>query len=95
MKNGFIVASESGTFRVFVKSDNDPKKMYQRVEGDDLFPDPQHYTKDSINQQVYQDIDIHKINAVALSPSEDMIVFTTKSNQIIKVSINLDRPNEE
>jgi hypothetical protein len=32
---------------------------------------------------------------VALSPQEDMVVFTTSSNQIMKIPINLERPNEE
>jgi len=38
-KSGFIIAGESGRFRVFVKSDIDPKKPYMRVDAtDDLFP---------------------------------------------------------
>ena len=37
----------------------------------------------------------HKINSIVLSPKEDHVVFTTRSNQIIKVPINLERPNEE
>ena len=37
----------------------------------------------------------HKINSVVLSPKEDQVVFTTRSNQIVKVPINLERPNEE
>ena len=44
---------------------------------------------------VFKDIDVHKIKSVVLSPKEDMIVFTTSSDQIIKVSINLERPNED
>jgi hypothetical protein len=64
--------------RTFVRSDADPRKPYIRVEGDDLFPNPEHYLKD--NRQIYDDIDVHKINTVSISPKEDMIVFTTKSN---------------
>jgi len=37
----------------------------------------------------------HKILGVALSPREDTIVFTTDSNQIVKVDVNLERPYSE
>ncbi len=84
---------------MFVKSDADPKKPYVRVDtSDDLTPDPQHYMRDNnpMNQLVYQDIDIHKVTALSLSPLEDMVVFTTSSGQIIKVAaFNLERPNED
>ena len=33
--------------RFFVKSDADPRKPYVRVDGDDLFPNLDHYTKDT------------------------------------------------
>ncbi len=40
-KSGFLVAGESGRIRVFVKSDVDPKKPYERVaSSDDIFLDP-------------------------------------------------------
>lgn len=42
-KSGFIIAGESGMMRTFVKSDADPRKPYVRVEGDDLFPNSEHY----------------------------------------------------
>ena len=48
-----------------------------------------------MSQILYKDIDVHKIRSVALSPFEDNIVFTTSSEQIIKVSYNTERPNEE
>ena len=98
LESGFIVAGESGRLRVFVKSDVDPKKPYVRVDtSDDLYPELTHYRVDNnpMLQRVYADIDIHQITALALSPQEDLVVFTTSSNQIIKVSINLERPNEE
>ena len=97
-KSGFVVAGESGRIRVFVKSDVDPKKPYVRVDtSDDLYPDPSQYSKETspASYMVYQDIDIHKINSLTLSPSEDMCVFTTSSNQIIKVPIHMERPNDQ
>lgn len=97
-KSGFIVAGESGRIRVYVKSDVDPKKPYVRVDtSEDLFPLQEQYTRNnnSNNLQVYQDVDVHKITAITLSPQEETIVFTTSSGQLIKVSINLERPNED
>ena len=105
-KSGFIVAGESGRIRVFVKSDADPKKPYVRVDtSDDLYPDLKHYKSDKkdgerdtslMDRMVYDDIDIHKVTALSLAPSEDQLVFTTSSGQIIKVAaFNLERPNED
>ena len=97
-KSGFIVAGESGRIRVYVKSDADPKKPYVRVDtSEDLFPLQEQYTRDNNqnNLQVYQDVDIHRITSLSLSPQEDSIVFTTSSSQLIKVTINLERPNED
>jgi hypothetical protein len=37
-KSGFVIASQSGMFRVFVKSDSESRQPYRRVEGDDLHP---------------------------------------------------------
>lgn len=62
------------------------------MEGDDLAPGSE---LERENKMLYQDIKYHKIQDLALSPREDQIVFTTDSNQIIKVSINLERPAEE
>lgn len=67
-KSGFIVAGDSGRLRVFVKSDIDPKKPYVRVDTtDDLVP-TQVRDDNPTNQMVYQDIDIHKITSLSLSP---------------------------
>ena len=77
-----------------MKSDLDVKKPYIRVDTtDDLIP-TQVRDDNPISQMVYQDIDIHKITSLSLSPQEDTIVFTTSSGQLIKVMIDLGRPNE-
>ena len=44
---------------------------------------------------VIEDIDMNDITAISLDPQENNIVFTTNSSQIIKVLINLERPNED
>ena len=93
-KSGFIVAGDSGRLRVFIKSEADVKKPYVRMDTtDDLIPAPVRDDNPS-SQMVYQDIDIAKITALTLSPQEDTIVFTTSSGQLIKVMIDLGRPNE-
>ena len=91
-KSGFIVAGENGQIRVFFKSDQDTKRPYLRVEGEDLTLQAE---QEKDNPQLFTDIMYHKINSIVLSPKEDQVVFTTRSNQIVKVPINLERPNEE
>lgn len=36
-----------------------------------------------------------RIRALALSSTEDVLVFTTENNQIMKVNVNLERPSED
>lgn len=88
-RQGFIIAGENGNIRVFHKSETDVRMPYKRVEGEDLYPPPEH-EKD--NRLLYQDIMYHKTIGMALSPGEDTIVFTTDSGQIFKVDVNLERP---
>lgn len=44
---------------------------------------------------LWQDLMYHKIIGIALAPREDSIVFTTDSNQLVKVDVNLERPYAE
>jgi len=37
----------------------------------------------------------HKITNLALSPSGELLLFSTDHNQIISVKINLEKPTEE
>jgi hypothetical protein len=36
-----------------------------------------------------------KIRSLALSSSEDVILFSTENNQILKVTVNIERPSDE
>lgn len=36
-----------------------------------------------------------KIKSMSLSSTEDVIIFTTDNNQIMKVNVSLDRPNDD
>ena len=46
------------------------------------------------NPMIYNDVMYHKITNMILSPREDLLLFTTDSNQVIKIQINLERPYE-
>jgi len=95
-KSGFVVAGDSGQIRVFIKSDTqENRQLYKRVEGDDLMLDAPKPEEDLLKMQLYMDVKDRKINTIALSNKEDMITFTTSSNQLIKVPINLERPSED
>ena len=65
---------------------------YKRAEGDDL---QMNNNSDDIKDKTIQnDVMYHKITNMALSPRQDLLLFTTDANQILKVQINLERPNE-
>jgi hypothetical protein len=76
-KTGFIIATLGGLFRVFVKTDNESRQPYRRVEGDDLFPAE---TQLDSNHQLEKDLSYMKVSQMALSPREDTLVFTMSSN---------------
>jgi hypothetical protein len=65
---------------------------YKRVEGEDLQISPDHERENKI---LFDDVMYHKILGLALSPKEETLIFTTDSNQIIRVDINLERPYME
>ena len=92
-KSGFIVAGDSGQIRVFLKNeknDTDVRMPYKRTESDDLIMVSDNDTKSGIEA----DVMYRKITNMALSPREDVLIFSTDTNQIIKVQINLERPSE-
>jgi WD40 repeat protein len=91
-KSGFVVASTSGQFRVFVSSADGSRQPYKTVPGEDLTLVESEIQNSS---QLARDIEYMKVTHMALSPKEDTIVFTMSSNQIFKVPINLDRPGDD
>lgn len=36
-----------------------------------------------------------RVRALALSSTEDVLLFTTENNQIMKVNVNLERPSDD
>lgn len=77
-KSGFVVAGDSGHFRVFFKSDIDNRVPYKRTEGNDLQmsgPD-----QDSKDRMLINDVMYHKITNMALNPKQDTLLFTTDAN---------------
>lgn len=94
---GFVVAGDSGTLRVYVKSDS-TQMPYKRVESDkdDLYMTSDYErTKDPHKLSIFLDVKYHKITHMCLSPREDQLLFSTDTSQIISVKINLDKPSEE
>lgn len=62
---------------MFVKTDNESRQPYRRVEGDDLFPKEIDLDK---NPRMEKDLSYMKTPCLALSPREDALVFVTSSN---------------
>lgn len=78
-KSGFVIAGDSGLMRVFFKSELDPRTPYRRADGnDDLHM--QNSEQDKDNKQVINDVMYHKISNMALSPKQDILLFTTDGN---------------
>lgn len=90
-KSGFVVAGDSGTMRVFFKSEADPRMPYKRADGEDLHFNSSESEKDKM---LINDVMYHKITNMALSQKQDCLLFSTDANQILKVQINLERPYE-
>ena len=89
-KTGFVIAGDSGHFRVFFKQESADRNPYKRTEGTDLNMQDQ----DAGDQTLQNDVKYHKITSMALSPRQDLLVFGTDANQILKVQINMERPHE-
>jgi hypothetical protein len=97
LRSGFIVGGDSGTIRVYVKSDQ-TQMPYKRVEAekDDLcMTSDYERTKEPSKLSIYKDVKYHKITNLCLSPKEDQLLFSTDTSQIISIKINLDKPTDE
>jgi len=82
---GFIVASLSGVFRVFMMADFGSRNPYKDSEHD-LEPTQRELDQ---NEQLDRDLTYMKVTDMALSPKQDQLIFTTSSNQLLRVPINL------
>ena len=70
----------------------EPKQPYKRTECDDL--SLQNSDRQVDSKTLVNDIMYHSITQMALNPKLDTLVFTTDANQILKVNIKLERPDE-
>jgi WD40 repeat protein len=52
------------------------------------------HDNESKDKTLHNDVMYHKVTNMALNPRQDTLLFTTDSNQILKVQINLERPYE-
>ncbi len=96
-KSGFIVGYESGHIRVYMKSDH-ISMPYRRAEldKDDLvLLNEYERSNDQIKRQLSIDVMFHRITNMALSPNEELLLFSTDHSQIISVKMNLEKPTDE
>ena len=87
---GFVIAGDNGQIMVFERTE-EPKNPYSRIA---VLPsaDPK---QEKEFPQLMLSIMACRVKSLALSPSDDMIVFTTENNQLMKVQVNLERANED
>jgi len=87
---GFIIAGDNGTVMIYEKSE-DPKNPYNRIA---KLPQSEKQEKGEYHE-LQASIMSARIRCMALSSTDDCIIFTTENNQIMKVNVNLERPSDE
>ena len=87
---GFIIAGDNGTIMIYDKNE-DAKNPY--IRNAKL---PQNDKKDKGEySQLLTGIMQSRIRCMALSATDDCIIFTTDNNQLMKVNVNLESPLDE
>lgn len=56
---------------------------YKRAEGDDV--QMSNNDNESKDKTLHNDVMYHKVTNMALNPRQDTLLFTTDSNQILKI----------
>mmetsp|Transcript_34022 Transcript_34022/g.25114 ORF Transcript_34022/g.25114 Transcript_34022/m.25114 type:complete len:172 (+) Transcript_34022:187-702(+) len=88
---GFIVAGENGQIYIYDKSE-EPKNPYHKAAA---LPSSSDGKQEKDYQQLQAGIMSSRVRALALSSTEDVIIFTTENNQLMKVNLNLERPTDD
>lgn len=89
---GFIIAGDKGQIMIFDKTDKQQSPFHsvathpsQAIAGQNT----------EALQKILTNIRSSRIKSLTLSKNEDMLVFSTSERQIIKMSISVDRPNDD
>lgn len=89
---GFFIGGDNGQIIIYDRSE-EPKNPYRKIA---MLPSSGADAKSEKDYPHLQGVVMgSKIRSMALSRSEDMLLFTVESNQIMKVNINLERPTED
>ncbi len=70
----------------------DPKNPYRKIAN---LPASGEAKSQKDYPQLQPGIMSSRIKALAISSSEDCLIFTTENNQLMKVNVNLERPGDE
>jgi len=89
---GFIIAGENGQIMIYEKKE-DPKNPYLRIAT--LPSSTADGKQDKDYPMLLAGIMSSKVRCMGLNSSEDTLVFSTENNQLMKVSINIERPTDD
>lgn len=87
---GFLIAGDNGQIMVCEKTE-EPKNPYTNAATWPSF-DPK---QEKEYPQLLMGIMSSRIRSMCLSSTEDLLVFTTENNQLMKVNVNLERASED
>jgi len=88
---GFIIGGDNGRIYIYEKSE-DPKVPYTQFPP---LPSPGGEREKVEYAELMQGVMTSRVKCIALSAADDMIVFTSENNQIMKAAISTDRANDE
>ena len=87
---GFVIAGDNGAIMIYEKSE-DPKNPYIKIA-----QVPQSEKKERQDyHDLLQGVMSCRIRCMALSSTDDCIVFTTENNQLMKVHVNVEKPLDD
>ena len=88
---GFIIGGDNGQIYIYEKSE-EPKNPYNSSP---LLPQQSDKNDKSDYHELMASVMTSRIKCMTLSSTDDMIVFTTENNQIMKAAFSIDRANDD
>jgi len=88
---GFIIAGDKGQIMIYEKVD-EPKTQYHRVQ---TVPSQITEKVDKKQARILAHLPTCRIKSVDISKSEDTILFSTDTKQLIKLNVNLENKTDD
>jgi len=94
-QKGFFIGTDTGQIIIYERSE-DPNNPYHRLPTTLAASAGEASGKNEKNFSHLQGVLMNqKIRAMAISKQEDMLIFTNEHSQLLKISVNLERPQDD